>query len=41
MGCRTPTVAPEPSVEWVAGVIDSMGGIMVTHVSLLVPLRDS
>jgi hypothetical protein len=40
-GYKTPTVAPEPSVEWVVGAVHSMGGRIGTHMSLRVPPRDS
>jgi hypothetical protein len=32
-GYKTPSVAPDPSVEWVAGAIYSMGGRIGTHMS--------
>jgi hypothetical protein len=40
-GYKTPTVAPEPSVEWVAGAVHSMGGRIGTHMLQWVPPRDS
>jgi hypothetical protein len=30
-GYKTPTVAPEPSIEWVARAVHSMGGRIGTH----------
>jgi hypothetical protein len=41
LGYKTPIVAPEPSVEQVAGAGHSMGGIIGTHMMLWVPLRES
>jgi hypothetical protein len=40
-GYKSPTVAPEPFVEWVIGVVHSTGGIIGTHMLLRVPSRDS
>jgi hypothetical protein len=39
-GYNTPVVAPEPSVERVAGAIRSMGGRMGTHMLLRILLQD-
>jgi hypothetical protein len=39
-GYRSPTVAPEPFVKPMAGVVHSMGGNIGTHMSLWVPLWD-
>jgi hypothetical protein len=38
---KTPTVAPEPSVEHVVGASHSMGGRIGTHMVLRVLPRDS
>jgi hypothetical protein len=40
-GYKTPIVAPEPSIEWVAGAIHLMEGRIGTHMILRVPPRDS
>jgi hypothetical protein len=41
LGYKTTTVAPEPSVEWVAGVVDLMEGGIGIHMILRVPPWDS
>jgi hypothetical protein len=40
-GYKTPTVAPEPSIERVAEAVCSTGGRIGTHMVLWVPSRDS
>jgi hypothetical protein len=40
-GYKTPTVASNPFIERVAGVIHSIGGRIDTHTLLQVPLQDS
>jgi hypothetical protein len=40
-GYRTPTIAFELVVEWVAKAVHLVGGISGTHMSLQVPTRDS
>jgi hypothetical protein len=40
-GYKTPTVAPEPFIEWVVGAIHSTGDIIGTYMSLRVLLQDS
>jgi hypothetical protein len=37
---KTPTVAPRPSVKWVAGASNSMGGRISTQMLLWIPPRD-
>jgi hypothetical protein len=41
LGYKTLIVAPEPSVERVAGAVHSTGGRIGTHMLLCVPSRDS
>jgi hypothetical protein len=40
LGYFTPTLAPEPSVEWVVGAGHSMVGITGSHMVLWALLRD-
>jgi hypothetical protein len=37
---KTPTVAPEPFIEWVVRAVHSTGGIIGTHMLLWVPSQD-
>jgi hypothetical protein len=39
LGYKTPTVAPEPSIEWVDGAAHSMGCKIGTHMLLRVLLH--
>jgi hypothetical protein len=41
LGYKNRTVAPEPSVEWVAGAVPSTGGRIGTHMLLWVSSWDS
>jgi hypothetical protein len=41
LGYKTLTVAPEPSVKWVAGAIHSMGDRIGTYMILWIQSRDS